>query len=199
MIAASVSAALQVGFVLLIAAGAWLAARRREPFRRFVGLTGAPWRAVLIGLAAGVAVALAMTSIPAVQALGAGGRTVVGEAIRGGLTGEAAAVLAVKALVQTSLSEELLFRGLIGRNAIRRWGFSVGNAVQAILFGLVHLLLLSPAATAAGTALVVALAGCGGWVMGWMNERLAGGSILPGWAVHGGGNLTAYLALAFAA
>ena len=35
-------------------------------------------------------------------------------------------------------------------------------------------------------------------VSGWLNERRAGGSILPGFALHAAGNLTTYLGLALA-
>jgi uncharacterized protein len=198
MVTASISALLQVGVVLVIAAAVWLATRRRERFRRFVGLTGAPWHVVAASLIGGAVVAFLITRLPAVQMMGGGERTVVGEAVRGGLSAEVAAILAIRALVQTSLSEELLFRGLIGRNLIRRLGFAAGNAIQAVLFGLVHLLLLlSPTASLAFVLSLVLFTGIAGWVIGWVNERMAGGSILPGWAIHGAGNLTAYLLLAF--
>jgi uncharacterized protein len=198
MLTALISALLQIGLVLLIAAGAWLATRRREPFRAFVGLTTAPWTAVAAGLVAGVVLAFLLTRLPAVQTVGAGERSVVGETSGGTMSAGIAVALAIKALLQTSLSEELLFRGLIGRNLIRRLGFATGNMIQAMLFGLAHLLLLlAPGATAALVLLVVLFTGGAGWAMGWLNHRKAGGSILPGWAAHGGGNLTAYLLLAF--
>jgi membrane protease YdiL (CAAX protease family) len=80
---------------------------------------------------------------------------------------------------------------------IRRWGFAAGNTVQAVLFGLIHLLLLlTPNATTGFVLLLVVLTGVLGWILGWINERFANASILPGWAAHGGGNLAAYLLLA---
>ena len=35
------------------------------------------------------------------------------------------------------------------------------------------------------------------WLLGWMAEKAAGGSILPGWMVHGVGNLLLSMAEAF--
>ena len=199
MTTALISALLQVGAVLLIAAGAWLAFRRPRPFRDFVGLLPARWTIVAAAFAGGAVLAFLITRLPAVQAMASAERTVVGETAQAGLTGEVAAILAIRALLQTSLSEELLFRGLIGRNLVRRFGFTAGNTAQAGLFGLVHLLLLlSPAATYGLVLALVLFTAVVGWVLGWMNESLADGSILPGWAAHGGGNLTAYLLLAAA-
>ena len=197
MAAALISALLQVGIVLLIGAGTWLALRRPKPFLRFIALTPAPWRSVVLGMVVGAVMAALLTRIPAVQNLSTAERTVVGEATRGGFTAGVVGLLAIRAVLQTSLSEELLFRGLIGHNLIRRLGFATGNSIQAVLFGSAHLLLLlSPKATLGLVLAMVVFTGATGWVMGWVNERFGKGSILPGWGMHGGGNLTAYLLLA---
>jgi uncharacterized protein len=197
MIDALVSALLQVGVVLLVAAGIWAVVGRREPFHRFVGLTPASWTVVAVAFLAAAALAFIVTRLPAVHALATAEGSVVGNASRSAAPGELAAILAMRALVQTGLTEELVFRGLIGRNLIRRWGFAAGNGVQAVLFGLLHLLLLLlPSATPATVAAWVAATAAAGWVMGWVNHRYAAGSILPGWAMHGGGNLAAYLLMA---
>lgn len=199
MVSAGLSALVQVGVVFLLAAAIWLVARRPEPFHSFIGLTATSWRVTAAAAVAGIILALIVTSLPAVRALAAGEGTVPGAAA-GGLSAGLIAILALKALVQTSLSEELLFRGLIGRNLSRRWGFAVGNLVQAALFGLAHLLvLLIPGVTPGTAILVVIAAGTVGWVLGWANARFADGSILPGWAAHGAGNLATFLVLAPAA
>lgn len=196
MATAGISALVQVGVVLLLAAMTWLAVRRPEPFRSFVGLTAAPWRVTAAAAIVGILLALIVTSVPAVRALAGGEGTVPGAAA-GGLSAGLVVILALKALAQTSLSEELLFRGLIGRNLIHRWGFAAGNLVQACLFGLAHLLvLLIPGVTAGTAILVVIAAGIVGWGLGWANARFAGGSVLPGWAAHGAGNLATFLVLA---
>jgi membrane protease YdiL (CAAX protease family) len=200
MAAALVSTLLQVGFVLILAGIAWLAfGRRSGPFGRFVGLQSAPLRSILIGSALGIVAAAAILSFSGVAEMNEGRGTVTGEAARQGVSPDMLAGLAIAALFKTSLSEELLFRGLIGKRLIAWLGFGAGNAIQAILFGAVHLLLLLvPAATTAVVTFVVLVTGVLGWVNGWLNERLGEGSILPGWAAHGTANLCAYLAMALA-
>ena len=188
---AIVSTVLQVAIAFLIAGAAWLAVGRRQGFRAFTGLTAAPKRAIAIGAATGLGVAIALLLIPGMRELASGRGTVAGEA------GAGVAALVLTALIKTSFTEELLFRGLIGRNLIRLWGFAAGNAVQAALFGAVHLLLfLSPDARPIFVGLLVLVTGAFGWIGGWLNERLAQGSILPGWAMHACANLAAYLTLA---
>ena len=46
------------------------------------------------------------------------------------------------AFLQTGLSEEILFRGFLNKRLSNRFGFAIGNTLQAILFGLVHGILL---------------------------------------------------------
>lgn len=200
MVGALVSALLQVGLVLIIAGLAYLIfGRRTGTFGRFVGLQSAPARSILIGVALGIGAAAAILSFPGVAEMNAGRGTVTGEAARQGVSADMLAGLAIAALVKTSFSEELLFRGLIGKRLIAWLGFGAGNSVQAVLFGAVHLLLLLvPAATNAVVVFIVAVTGALGWVNGWLNERLGSGSILPGWAAHATANFCAYFAIALA-
>jgi membrane protease YdiL (CAAX protease family) len=85
-----------------------------------------------------------------------------------------------------TLGEEVLFRGLIAGVLVRRWGFARGNAVQALVFLLPHLLLL--AVDARLWPLVVAQL-VAGWLLGWLRHR--SGSVLPGWLAHTAANLLA--------
>ena len=195
-----ISALLQAGFVLALAALVWLAfGRKKARFGDYVGLKGAPVRSILIGVAVGLVGAAAISSFPGVSDMNSGRGTVTGEALHEGVSAGTIAGLAVTALIKTSFSEELLFRGLIGKRLIAWLGFGAGNAIQAVLFGAVHLLLLLvPAASTTVVAFLVLATGVSGWVNGWLNEKLGGGSILPGWAAHGTANLCAYLAMALA-
>lgn len=47
-------------------------------------------------------------------------------------------LLIVVIAVGPALSEELIFRGLIGRGLVARWGLLVGIGVTSLMFGLVH-------------------------------------------------------------
>ena len=42
------------------------------------------------------------------------------------------------AVVRTSLSEELLFRGFLLKRLVGKFGFTIGNITQSLLFGLIH-------------------------------------------------------------
>ena len=83
------------------------------------------------------------------------------------------------------MSEEIFFRGFLGKRFINKFGFSVGNTVQASLFGLLHGL---PIGLASGNWLVIIimtlLPGGIGWFMGYINEKKSKGSIVPGYLLH---------------
>ena len=48
-------------------------------------------------------------------------------------------VILIWAVVQTSLSEEILFRGFLCKRLCNKWGETVGNALQALIFGMIHI------------------------------------------------------------
>ncbi|CAM2993731.1 CPBP family intramembrane glutamic endopeptidase [Limosilactobacillus mucosae] len=84
----------------------------------------------------------------------------------------------------TSLPEELLFRGFLLKRLATRFDFAIGNLIQALLFGLLHsvifinqLGLLSALGIGWFTLLIA-------WLMGFINEKSATGSIYPSWLIH---------------
>lgn len=81
--------------------------------------------------------------------------------------------------IYIALGEEIFFRGLLGGWLVRRFGFAVGNTVQALIFLLPHLLLLLVSLSLWPIILVQLLAG---WLLGWL--RYHSDSILPGWLAH---------------
>jgi membrane protease YdiL (CAAX protease family) len=85
----------------------------------------------------------------------------------------------VREAVYVALGEEIFFRGLLGGWLVRRFGFAVGNTVQAFIFLLPHLLLLLVSLDLWPIILVQLLAG---WLLGWL--RYHSDSILPGWLAH---------------
>ena len=198
MISSILSALLQVGLVLIVAGAVYFAMGRRDgSFLRFVGLYPAPLPALAAAAAVGLVLVLAILLIPGIAELASARGTVAGDAAQIGLSTAVVPSLLIAAVLKTSLSEEILFRGLIGKRLIARLGFQTGNFIQAVLFGLVHLLLLLvPAASTVLVLSMVLITGISGWINGWLNERLGGGSILPGWAAHAVANACAYLWLA---
>lgn len=94
-------------------------------------------------------------------------------------------------VVQTAFAEELLFRGLIAGSLSRRFRPLWANVLQATLFLLPHLLILT---VMPGLAWLLPLVFAGGLVMGWL--RLRSGSIIGPWLMHASGNVAMALSLA---
>ena len=113
---------------------------------------------------------------------------IAGRTANSAYTGMGTAALAsilVYALVQTSLLEETVFRGFLLKRVAARWGFVAGNTVQAAVFGALHGVPLYFMGIALLPAIVITVfTGAIAAVMGWINERLAGGSLVPGYVIH---------------
>ena len=196
LLSSVISAFVQLALALVIP-GIWWAVSTRGSvgFAAWIGLRRPAWDThwtrvtstvlvwVLIG---GALVVLLQSQVP-----GASASRVAGLGVSGIVP------VLFQSLVQTSLSEEIVFRGFLGKRFIARWGFAVGNAVQAAVFGLMHVVMFASALDPTRLVLVGALTGASGWLVGWLNERQAGGSILPGWALHASVNLCVGLASAF--
>lgn len=95
---------------------------------------------------------------------------------------------------QTALSEEILFRGFIGKRLQKKFGFVVGNALQAILFGLPHGVpfMLVYHQYVVGVTLIICASVVGGLEF-YLNEKKAGGSILPSFLIHSTVNVLSFL------
>jgi len=94
-------------------------------------------------------------------------------------------------IVQTGLSEELLFRGFLLKRFMHKFGFQMGNIIQSLLFGILHGLLMFSFIPFGVVVLVVIATAFVGYFMGWINERKSNGSILTSWAIHSIVNLIA--------
>lgn len=178
--------------------------RRVRGFLHYIGLyrpeARSFWMATGVALVATVLV-LGMFSLAGLREVMTGPGTVSGRLREMGPSAETVVHLLLYAWVQTALAEEILFRGFIARRLIAWLGFGIGNAVQAVLFGGLHLLLFAALAGQAFTALRVAallvVPALYGWLLGYLKERAGNGSILPGWWAHGLGNTLSYLVVAF--
>lgn len=103
----------------------------------------------------------------------------------------------VYSIVQTGLAEELLFRGFLLKTFANRWGFGVGNIIQSLLFGLLHAVILLAFLNPFLVILIFIFSASAGWLMGYLNERLGNGSILPSWIIHSLMNISSSLMLMF--
>ncbi len=196
LLGALVSAFVQLGLFLVVPVAWWaLTVRRRIEFATWIGLYVPKWRVRTGPLAAATLawLVVSVSSVAVVQMIGEG---VAASRFAGsGLLGVLPVLL--YALIQTSLSEELFFRGFLGKRLIGKFGLQVGNAVQATVFGLVHVFVLAQVASPLQLAIIGVLTALNGWIMGWINEELAGGSILPSWMLHAAANLVVGLGAAF--
>jgi membrane protease YdiL (CAAX protease family) len=102
--------------------------------------------------------------------------------------------------IQSGGAEEVLFRGLIARRLFLKFGFRIGNVIQATLFWIMHLLIFRMVTGDWVSWIQLYTFGVSfglGLVLGFVNYRKGGFSIVPSWIIHGTTNLVAYLALGF--
>jgi membrane protease YdiL (CAAX protease family) len=93
------------------------------------------------------------------------------------------------AFIKTGLSEEIFFRGFLCKRLSARLGFSAGNSLQALIFGFLHGATLFSSSGIVISITIVLFTGGIGWIMGYINEKLSNGSIVPSWCLHGVANV----------
>jgi membrane protease YdiL (CAAX protease family) len=179
-----------------------IAHRRLKGFFDYIGLHQPERRTMLYATVLSAAFLLPTLLVlffsPDFRAAATGSNTVIGQLRSYGFSGTTIVLVGLKALVQTSFSEEILFRGFVAKRLIKGLGFGWGNLLQALIFGAVHLLLFTGQAFSLGLAVgFVLLTGLGGWISAFLNERVGNGSILPSWWMHGVANAIADSVLAF--
>ncbi len=202
LFATFISSFVQLGIALLIPAIWWaVTTKRRLEFATWIGLYVPMWKVgpvqrvsqkqLGIALACWVAVSLASLRI----ASSVWGALATSRFIGAGLL--AIVPILLYAFIQTGLAEELFFRGFLAKRLCASFGFSYGNAIQAIVFGLLHLLLFINYLPVSSLVAITVLSGINGWIMGWLNEQAAGGSVVPSWMLHSLANLLFALGAAF--
>lgn len=182
------STLLQAGLMLAVPFVWWLVTARRRNFFTWLGWTRPvaerPGRLVLVMI--GTVVASAAISLLLVPALT--GKT--SNSIYTGMGLVALPAMLVGALVQTSLLEECVFRGFLLKRVANRFGFVAGNTVQGAAFGLIHAIPFNFLGVSPLVALVLGVfTGALGALMGWINERMAGGSLVPSYLIHAAANV----------
>jgi membrane protease YdiL (CAAX protease family) len=154
--------------------------------------------ATLLAIAFVLPALLLLFFSPSIREVIAAPNTVIGKLRSYGFSGTTVVVLCLSALIHTALSEEILFRGFIAKRLINWLGFRWGNMMQALIFGLIHLLLFFGQRFSLPLAVgIVIYTGLGGWAFGYLNERKGNGSILPSWWMHGLTNLITYSVVVF--
>lgn len=114
-----------------------------------------------------------------------------------GLGMKAMPAVLVYAVLNTSLPEEILFRGFLLKRLSHQFGFSAGNAVQSLLFGAMHGVMFFTLTGIPKAILITLFTGGIAWFMGYVNEKKAEGSILPSWCIHAVSNIFSGVCSAF--
>jgi membrane protease YdiL (CAAX protease family) len=175
----------------------YFAATRRSlrGLPEYLGLTRPAGRTVLLALVLALP-NIGVAASESVMSLLVQDGTVSGQFVGHPLSLGIAVVILSEALIKTSLSEEIFFRGFVAKRAIQRFGFQRGNLLQAVIFGAVHspIYFLIPETSQTWDVMVflVIFPTLAGWFFGFLNEKLGNGSILPSWIMHGCGNVIAY-------
>lgn len=107
----------------------------------------------------------------------------------------------IENFIANGVAEEILYRGFLCKRLISKIGLVKGIILQAVLFGLMHNILYILAGLDVGLwyhILTFIFTGMGALLLGWLNERIFNGSIIPGILLHGAGNFIASLLVAFA-
>ena len=202
LFATFISSFVQLGIALLIPAIWWaVTTKRRLEFATWIGLYVPTWKVgplqrvsqkqLGIALACWVAVSLASLRI----ASSVWGALATSRFIGAGLL--AVVPILLYAFIQTGFAEELFFRGFLAKRLCASFCFACGNAIQAIVCALLHLLLFINYLPVLSLVAITVLSGINGWIMGWLNEQAAGGSVVPSWMLHSLANLLVALGSAF--
>ena len=97
----------------------------------------------------------------------------------------------IYAIFNTSLPEEIFFRGFLLKRLSNKFGFRIANVIQSIIFGLLHGIMFFSLVGIVKVTIIILLTGIVAYAMGYVNEKKANGSILPSWYIHALSNIFA--------
>ena len=86
-------------------------------------------------------------------------------------------------IIQTGLSEEILFRGFLAKRLISRFGFATGNLPQGLVFGLLHGAMFFLVTTLLKALIITLITG---FSDGWQKKQQAALSFPDGWFTESG-------------
>lgn len=172
----------------------FVSARKTQSFARWIGLTRIEGGRSTLAAMLLVTVAFLLTGTFTLYTL-RGIETAASEFE--GLGVRALPAVVIYAAFNTAFPEELLFRGFLLKRMKQKLGLGLANFIQSLLFGLLHGAMFFSMAGVWKTILIILLTGTVAWLMGIINERCAGGSIVPGWIIHTVSNLFSGICSAF--
>lgn len=182
-----ISACLQLGLVILLALIWYLISQHKfKGFFSWLGLKSSkslPWKPML-----GIFLAYFLLAFPPYLWFYQTGNLQLSD-FRAqvfhqlGWSWQTVLVILVWSVFQTSFSEEIFFRGFLGKRLMARLGFVKGNSLQALLFGSLHTLALAKYNLLAAFLVFLLTAGVA-YALGWLMAKKADGSIIYGWLIH---------------
>ena len=98
--------------------------------------------------------------------------------------------------IKTGVSEELFFRGFIGKRLIKIFGFKIGNLFQSVIFIFPHYLTFNETPRLEFYLMMIN-SGVMGYIFGFITEKKGDGSIIPAIFMHGLVNITSAFILLF--
>lgn len=161
----------------------WLVtARKKQRFTEWIGMKKPEGGKALLGWTVVVFLACFLAGEVAVWVRG---DVQAAESAYAGMGFGALPSVCVYAYIQTALSEEILFRGFLFKRLMAKLGFVAANVIQAVIFGALHLLMVWGHVGLVAGAVIVLYPMIPAVAFAVLNERKAGGSIWPGWFIHG--------------
>ena len=106
----------------------------------------------------------------------------------------------IENFIANGVAEEILYRGFLCKLFCHKLGTVKGILLQAALFGLMHNALYLLAGLQVGLwyhTLMFLFTGMAALLLGWLNEKIYNGSILPSILLHGAGNFISSMLTAF--
>lgn len=189
------SSVLQIFLFAIIPFVWWLiTARKKQKFAQWIGLKkieGGRKTAAAITLVSAAFLLLGVLTLYTVRNI----ETAASEFAGLGIAALPAVI--IYAAFNTALPEELLFRGFLLKRLANKFGFGIANAIQALVFGLLHGVMFFPLAGAVKAVLIIVFTSAVAWFMGYVNEKKSNGSIIPSWIIHTVSNLFAGICAAF--
>ena len=191
-----ISSVMQILLFALIPFVWWLiTARNKESFLSWIGLkkiSGSSKKIVISSMATAVCfLLLGYFILYLLQNV----ETAVSEF--NGLGIRAIPAIFIYAVFNTAFPEELLFRGFLLKRMGSKIGFRWANVIQALLFGLIHCIMFWSLTGKLTAFIILAFTALIAWAMGYINEKMADGSILPSWCIHAVSNLFSGICAAF--
>jgi len=163
----------------------WLfSARKKERFLLWIGLTKPKFNSRIKSIVVSLISFFLLLSSGLFLLYSFEDKSLLANAKYAGLGISGVPPILIYSVFQTGLCEEILFRGFLNKRFSIKFGNIFGNIAQATLFGLLHGVLLFGNISAITVIIAIIFSSIAGWFMGYLNENLGNGSIIPSWIIH---------------